>query len=1003
MAATIVSKAQLATLKDTMTKYAQSLTGGYQGSRMEKARYMYEKTIHANFIELSAKHQLEPEEFRTLLSNVHGVRDVALHPTSKEEQNNPGAQDPKNRVRRQGHYQAQNLMVFSKLYPRDVYGMEFELTESKHCKNPNLPLTISACYKEQGDNERALEAWRILRAAVSGKELDVRIVVRFEEELKKAFNASVEDREFTRGTRNTHSTTSFSSFQGQTWIKVSQNLAQNSNRIVPKAAIQKPGLRAMIARNAAMNGITVENHSMSNIEPGSASSSSQQQSLPIAPEPGSVRSSTLPNHVDTVPASSSSELEALPNNVDTVPAPVTKKMVASSLPQELDRYRQEEKVRIQVKAALLMLSGSTRTIIRMEEILARPGACVLEPIFRFALEQQEEERLTAVEMIAVLDEFISAAEKSGDVATPATASVSDDPTSSAAHQQPALQSLLQKSLEPVSDSSADAVLHIQNKVLTDMATHFNLKFTNKPLWMTLRHKGMVEFPTELALKTSRLLFKSDHEILSKKEFLNNPAAYEPNPGFVYCDAKNDIMAKYFDAHVQELTKKNRWMSELIYTSDEKKSDPIEVVLAVYRDEDTPQARETMNFLERELQKILTDEYESQGPVVSGSANTDEEDDTLQEEVQSVMDTSMSWDRQDAEAEQMRKDAEEEQMRQDAKATEMGESAKADTIQQETDQMQQTESQRSKQQMLDFKAKGPIEEVRWRGRGMAHPDPYIENTLRVMLGSMDGLGTSLWDTIWLPLKSTVTNRTTSVREGVVQAETVCKQFLKEARARSLAFKTWTQCKAKDGIVLQLTDKAMDEFFENREDFFEQLPAAVLEKFESSITDTFISKYDALTGLIDRHSGEVVDLNTGSIAQWKLIPLRHVSLVQALPDQFALGPNYQAPQFSVYDRIVLEQHMMEVSARCKWRTPTAWLRPNFAKQVNRLVLPCQGTQYYCWVRTGHVITLGELFQEMHKRYNAREIYDLYFHLDIVAVKRRKPASKNHQSRQRRDPNS
>jgi hypothetical protein len=306
-------------------------------------------------------------------------------------------------------------------------------------------------------------------------------------------------------------------------------------------------------------------------------------------------------------------------------------------------------------------------------------------------------------------------------------------------------------------------------------------------------------------------------------------------------------------------------------------------------------------------------------------------------------------------------------------------------------------------MLDFKAKGPIEEVRWRGRGMAHPDPYIENTLRVMLGSMDGLETSLWDTIWLPLKSTVTNRTTSVREGVVQAETVCKQFLKEAHFRSLAFKTWTQCKAKDGIVLQLTDKAMDEFFEIREDFFEQLPAAVLEKFESSITDTFISKYDALTGLIDRHSGEVVDLNTGSIAQWKLIPLRDVSLVQALPDQFALGPNYQAPQFSVYDRIVLEQHMMEVSARCQWRTPAASFRPNFAKQKNRLVWPCQGTPNYCWVRTGHVISLGELFQKMHVRYNAREIYDLYLHLDIVAVKRRKPGSKNHQSRQKRNPNS
>jgi hypothetical protein len=647
-----------------------------------------------------------------------------------------------------------------------------------------------------------------------------------------------------------------------------------------------------------------------------------------------------------------------------------------------------------VKAALQMLSDSTRTIIRMEEILARPGACVLEPIFRFALEQQEEERITAVEMITVLHEFVYAAEKSSAAASPATSSVSDGPSSSATQQQPVMQSLLQKSLEPVSDSSAESLLHIQNKVLTDMATCFDLKWTNKQQWQSMRHKGMVEFPTELALKSNRMLFKNDRASLTKKEFLSNQPAFEPNPGFVYCDAGNGIMAKYFDAHVVELGKKNSHLGDLADAANKSKADPIEVLLAFYRDEATPEAREAMNFLERELEKILTDEYESQVPIVSGSANTDEEDDTHKEAAKTLMDTSVTWDREDAQAKQMLKDAE---------AKEMSESAEADRMQQEASQMQQTDAQRSKQRMLDFKAKGPKDEVRWRGLGTTHQDPYFENTLRVMIGSMDGLGISLWDSIWVPLKSTVRGRTTFVPEGAVQAETVCKRFLQEAHSRSLEFKTWTQCKDKDGIVLQRTDKAMDEFFDNREDFFEQLPAAALEKFESSITDTFISKYVALKGLIDRHSGEVVDVHTGSIAQWKLIPVDDVSLLQALPEQFDLATNYQAPQFSVYDRIVLEQHMMEVSATCEWRTPAAAFRPNFAKQKNRLVWPCQGTGYYCWVRTGHVISLGELFQEMHKRYNAREIYDLYLHLDIVAVKRRKPASKNHQSRQRRDPNS
>ncbi len=133
-----------------MTEYAQSLTGGYCGSRMAKARYMYENTVHANFIELSADARLEPDEFRELLENVEGVREVALHRTSKEEQGNSGAQNPTRRTPRKGHYQAQNFMVFSTLFPNDCRGMEFELTESLHMRNPRFPLTISACYKMQG-------------------------------------------------------------------------------------------------------------------------------------------------------------------------------------------------------------------------------------------------------------------------------------------------------------------------------------------------------------------------------------------------------------------------------------------------------------------------------------------------------------------------------------------------------------------------------------------------------------------------------------------------------------------------------------------------------------------------------------------------------------------------------------------------------------------------------------------------------------------------------------
>ncbi len=85
------------------------------------------------------------------------------------------------------------------------------------------------------------------------------------------------------------------------------------------------------------------------------------------------------------------------------------------------------------------------------------------------------------------------------------------------------------------------------------------------------------------------------------------------------------------------------------------------------------------------------------------------------------------------------------------------------------------------------------------------------------------------------------------------------------------------------------------------------------------------------------------------------------------------------------------MSEVSANCQWKTSETSLRPDFPNQLNRLVVPCQGTRFYCWVRSGRVISLGELFLQMHGQFNARQIYDLYLHLDIVAIKRRKPAPK------------
>lgn len=59
-----------------------------------------------------------------------------------------------------------------------------------HSKDLTKPLTISACYKLQPDRLHALEAWRILRSALAGKELDSRMISMIDFELRKLGGAT---------------------------------------------------------------------------------------------------------------------------------------------------------------------------------------------------------------------------------------------------------------------------------------------------------------------------------------------------------------------------------------------------------------------------------------------------------------------------------------------------------------------------------------------------------------------------------------------------------------------------------------------------------------------------------------------------------------------------------------------------------------------------------------------------------------------------------------------
>ena len=67
------------------------------------------------------------------------------------------------------------------------------------------------------------------------------------------------------------------------------------------------------------------------------------------------------------------------------------------------------------------------------------------------------------------------------------------------------------------------------------------------------------------------------------------------------------------------------------------------------------------------------------------------------------------------------------------------------------------------------------------------------------------------------------------------------------------------------------------------------------------------------------------------------------------------------------------------------------PERSEQRFRVVIPCKDTKDFIWIRTRKVISLGELFIFLSDKYNARGIYYLYLHLDIVATKRKVPKPK------------
>ena len=168
-------------------------------------------------------------------------------------------------------------------------------------------------------------------------------------------------------------------------------------------------------------------------------------------------------------------------------------------------------------------------------------------------------------------------------------------------------------------------------------------------------------------------------------------------------------------------------------------------------------------------------------------------------------------------------------------------------------------------------------------------------------------------------------------------------------------------------------------------------------------------DALTKLVNKHSGELVEVDVTRTG-WKLVPTPPGSASDVWTEQWFCFPNgkeVDARLSSAETQQALEQWApllggqgechgimgVEISrvlhsGSAKARTLSVNdLRADWLRQTFRVLAPCKGTKDFQWVRTGAVISLGQLFLVLGETFTAAEIYQFYRTLRIVAVKRRK----------------
>ncbi|CAK0833447.1 unnamed protein product [Prorocentrum cordatum] len=230
-----------------------------------------------------------------------------------------------------------------------------------------------------------------------------------------------------------------------------------------------------------------------------------------------------------------------------------------------------------------------------------------------------------------------------------------------------------------------------------------------------------------------------------------------------------------------------------------------------------------------------------------------------------------------------------------------------------------------------------------------------------------------------------------------------EFLNAASKRSLCVEDLSRpppnTQAREGRLRML---ALREHYQT---LFKELPHKAAQKFSPNQLGDDDGPSKALVGLVNHHSGEVVELD-GCRTQWCL---RKVAPGSASAAQF------ENPQFwrvqggytvgrrpegrrehgrrgsELFAKAVDAQAQREAAAVNEGEdiNPQVYM-PAWARQWSRACAPCEAVETREWCRQSPVTTLGQLFWDLGRTHTAKAIYAFYRTLRLVALKRDKNSS-------------